>query len=75
MIKAAQSPVTAESGLTVHTMPISGGFAVWTEDVSALANGIRLMNEFSDDEGERTVVYGISREEWQNQKVLDETLK
>ena len=56
-------------------MPISGGFAVWTEDVSALANGMTLINEFSYDEGERTVVYGISREEWQNQKVLDETLK
>ena len=23
-------------GLTVHTMPIDGGYAVWTEDVSAL---------------------------------------
>lgn len=33
--KAGQSPVTM-GGLTVHTMPIDGGYAVWTEDVSAL---------------------------------------
>ena len=33
--KAEQSPVTM-GGLTVHTMPIDGGYAVWTEDVSAL---------------------------------------
>ena len=24
-----------------------------------------LLNKFIDDEGEQTVVYGISREEWQ----------
>ena len=42
---------------------------------TARANGMTLLNKFIDDEGEQTVVYGISREEWQNQKVLDETLK
>ena len=36
IIAAVQSPVTTEQGLTVHTMPIDGGYAVWTEDVSEL---------------------------------------
>ena len=36
IMMAGQSPVTTAGGLTVHTMPISGGYAVWTEDVSAL---------------------------------------
>ena len=36
MMKAAQSPVTTAEGLTIHTMPIDGGYAVWTEDVSTL---------------------------------------
>ena len=36
MKKALQSPVTRKNGLTVHAMPISGGYAVWTEDMSAL---------------------------------------
>lgn len=32
---------------------------------TARANGMTLLGEFTDDEGEQTVVYGISREEWQ----------
>ena len=36
MEKALQSPVTTGDGLTVHTMPVNGGYAVWTEDLSAL---------------------------------------
>ena len=36
MRKAEKAPVTVDGGLTVHTMPIGGGYAVWTEDVSAL---------------------------------------
>ena len=35
MKRAQQNPVLL-NGLAVHTMPISGGYAVWTEDVSAL---------------------------------------
>ena len=36
MRKAVSSPVATDGGLTVHAMPISGGYAVWTQDVSAL---------------------------------------
>ncbi len=36
MMHAIQSPVTLADGLNLHTMPISGGYAVWTEDVSSL---------------------------------------
>lgn len=36
MAKAAEAPVTIGGGLTVHAMPIGGGYAVWTEDLSAL---------------------------------------
>ena len=39
---------------------------------TARANGMTLLNEFIDDEGEQTVVYGIRREEWQNQKMSKE---
>lgn len=42
---------------------------------TARANGMTLLNEFIDDEGEQTVVYGISREEWQNQKISKEIVK
>lgn len=36
MIKAVQGTVTINSGMNLHTMPIGGGYAVWTEDVQAL---------------------------------------
>ena len=36
MMLALKSPVTTDGGLTVHAMPIGGGYAVWTEDMSAL---------------------------------------
>lgn len=36
MIKAAHSPLTVENGLTVHSIPVNGGYAVWTEDMSTL---------------------------------------
>ena len=39
---------------------------------TARANGMTLLHAFTDDEGEQTVVYGISREEWQNQKISKE---
>ena len=48
MKKAEQSPVTM-GGLTVHTMPIDGGYAVWTEDVSALRD-IKENSELLADE-------------------------
>ena len=48
MKKAQQSPVTMD-GLTVHTMPVDGGYAVWTEDVSALRN-IKEDSELLADE-------------------------
>ena len=35
---------------------------------TALANGMKLLDEITDAEGERTVVYGICREEWEEQK-------
>lgn len=36
MMKAEHSPLTIENGLTVHSIPVNGGYAVWTEDMSAL---------------------------------------
>lgn len=33
---AVQHPITLTDGLNLHAMPIGGGYAVWTEDVSAL---------------------------------------
>lgn len=36
---------------------------------TARANGMTLVREFIDDEGEQTVVYAVTRDEWQKQKM------
>ena len=42
---------------------------------TARANGMALLGEFTDGEGEQTVIYGISRAEWNNQKISKENVK
>lgn len=53
MKKALQSPVTRKNGLTVHAMPISGGYAVWTEDMSALLAVKAESESLAEELGER----------------------
>ena len=36
---------------------------------TARANGMTLVREFTDGEGEQTVVYAVTRDEWQKQKM------
>ena len=36
MMKAENNPLTVGNGLTVRSIPVNGGYAVWTEDMSAL---------------------------------------
>ena len=42
---------------------------------TARANGMSPLREFTDDEGEQTVIYGISRAEWSYQKLIKENSK
>mgnify|MGYP002516506672 CR=1 FL=1 len=53
MRKALQSPVTRKNGLTVHAMPISGGYAVWTEDMSVLLAVKAESESLAEELGER----------------------
>lgn len=36
---------------------------------TAAANGMKMLDEFTDDEGGRTAVYGISRAEWEARNI------
>ena len=64
MEKAEQSHVITDGGLTVHTMPIGGGYAVWTEDVSALLEIKEESESFAEELGERNAIlrYEYKRE-------------
>lgn len=64
MKKAGQNPVTTENGLTIHTMPISGGYAVWTEDMTALLEIREESESLAEELAERNAIlrYEYKRE-------------
>lgn len=64
MMCAIQSPVTLADGLNLHTMPISGGYAVWTEDVSSLLEIKEESESLAEELAERNEIlrYEYKRE-------------
>ncbi len=64
MQQAVQRPVPISGGLTVHAMPIGGGYAVWTEDVSALLTIKEASESLSEELAERNDIlrYEYKRE-------------
>lgn len=56
MEKALQRPVETTDGLVVHTMPISGGYAVWTEDVSTLLEVREELESLAEELSERNEI-------------------
>lgn len=64
MMHAIQSPVTLADGLNLHTMPIGGGYAVWTEDVSALLEARENFEGLTEELAERNEIlrYEYKRE-------------
>lgn len=64
MMHAIQSPVTLADGLNLHTIPIGGGYAVWTEDVSALLEARENFEGLAEELAERNEIlrYEYKRE-------------
>lgn len=64
MMHAIQSPVALADGLNLHTMPIGGGYAVWTEDVSALLEARENFESLAEELAERNEIlrYEYKRE-------------
>lgn len=64
MMHAIQSPVTLADGLNLHTMPIGGGYAVWTEDVSTLLEARENFEGLAEELAERNEIlrYEYKRE-------------
>ncbi len=50
---AGKAPVELDSGHMLHVMPVSGGYAVWTEDVSDLLNLREESESLSEELKER----------------------
>ena len=53
MQKALQSPLAMADGKVLHTMPVSGGYAVWTEDISDLLAQEEELRDLKEEWQER----------------------
>lgn len=64
MKKALQEPITLSDRLNLHTMPISGGYAVWTEDVASLLEIKEESESLAEELAERNEIlrYEYKRE-------------
>lgn len=65
MAAAKAGPISIAEGKILHTMPIGGGYAVWTEDVSELTY---LQRELSDIGEELTERSNILKQEYKLEK-------
>lgn len=72
MAKAAHNPVETDGGLIVHTMPISGGYAVWTEDVSALLKVREELESLAEELSERNELLRYEYKREAKRRKMDE---
>ncbi|MGN0492107.1 MAG: histidine kinase N-terminal 7TM domain-containing protein, partial [Acutalibacteraceae bacterium] len=81
MHAAEKSPIKLEDGNILHTMPINGGYAVWTEDNSellALTEELELIKEELEDRGSLLryeYEHGKRRQELEEQNRLYDLLQ
>ena len=66
MRRAEQGPIALSNGLLLHTMPVNGGYAVWTEDVSALLAVKEASESLAEELKERNALlrYEYKRDAW-----------
>lgn len=72
MIKAAHSPLTVENGLTVHSIPVNGGYAVWTEDMSALLKIKEQSESLAEELNERNNLLRYEYKREANRQKIEE---
>ena len=65
MVAAKAGPISIAEGKILHTMPIGGGYTVWTEDVSELT---RLQRELTDTKEELTERSAMLKYEYKLEK-------
>lgn len=75
MREAEQGSVTVDGGLTVHTMPIGGGYAVWTEDVSALLAIKEESESLAEELADRNEILRYEWPLWKNTRGKRKTVR
>lgn len=72
-IKEAQAaPITLSEGKILHTMPIGGGYTVWTEDVSELTKLQKELTETKEELIERSAMLKYEYELEKERRTIEE---
>ncbi len=72
MERAGIAPVIAESGLRVHSIPVNGGHAVWTEDISELLSLREDLEDRREELRERNALLKYEYEREKAHKTIEE---
>ena len=72
MIRAQDGPVILESGLRLHTLPVNGGHAVWTEDVSRLLELRAALEARQEELTERSALLQLEYDREREHKIVEE---
>ena len=72
MKRAKEHPFSLGGGLLLHTMPVSGGYAVWTEDASALLEMKDELKSLSEELKERNDLLRYEYKREAKRRVVEE---
>ena len=72
MRKAENAPVMLSDGKMMHNMPIHGGHAIWTEDISELLNLREKLEETKEELKDRNALLQYEYEREKEHKVVEE---
>lgn len=72
MKEAENRPVLISGERILHNMPISGGYAIWTEDISRLARLRRELTEAQEELTERNAILQYEYELEKERKTVEE---
>lgn len=72
MREAEKAPVMVSKGKQLHSMPIRGGYVIWTEDMSELLRVKRELEETQEELQERCALLQYEYEREKEIKVIEE---
>ena len=72
LIRAEEGPVVYDSGKRLHNMPIHGGHAVWSEDISELLQKNEELRDAQAELNDRSEIVQMEYKEERERKIVEE---
>lgn len=72
ILRATEQGIILSNGERLHRMPIHGGYAVWTEDISMLLNAAERLRDIAEELNERNAFLRLEYERERRHKTVEE---